>query len=86
MLMNKKLLIEVNTLPSYVVDMFANECGVLWATPAELLELQSIILEEIVNNDVNSSNIFLAFKEVKESVAERLMKWRKEHFCDALNV
>jgi len=84
--MNRNLIKEAGSLPSYVLEMFANECGVEWVDPNGLLELQAIILEEIVDKDVDSTNIFSAFKAVQDSVSRRWNDWLQESVSDAYDV
>lgn len=73
--MNRKMIKEVGSLPYRTLEKFAQECGVEWVDPNGLLELQAIFLEEIVENDVDASNIFSAFKEVQDKVSRRWNDW-----------
>ena len=84
--MNKGLVREVGQLPGTIVEMFARECGVEWADPASLMELQAIIIEEIIDKDINAGSVFSAFKDVQESVARRWVKWLQDSVSDALDV
>ena len=84
--MNKGLIKEAQALPSLIVEMFASEIGVEWVDLRGLMELQAIIIEEIIDKDVDSPNILLAFKAVQDSVAERWKKWLQESVSDAYGV
>ena len=81
-----KLVREVGSLPFSTLEMFANECGIDWADPDCLMELQAIIIEEVIDKDVDASNAISAFYAVKDSVAERWTKWLHGCVSYALDV
>lgn len=84
--MNKSLIWEVGNLPFSVVEMFARECGVDWASLDCLMELQAIIIEEIVDKEVDAPNVLSAFIAVRDSVKERWTNWLQESVSDAYDV
>ena len=82
----KGIVKEAIRLPSYMVDFFAGECGVKSADPNALMELQAILLEEIIDNDVDTDNIFSAFIMVRDKVTRRFNDWMDGYFSHASDV
>lgn len=82
----KEIVKEAIRLPSYIVDFLAGECGVESADPNALMELQAILLEEIIDNDVDTDNIFSAFIMVRDKVTRRFNDWMAEYLSHATDV
>lgn len=67
----KKLTGEIMNLPPRMVRFFASQLGHNTDEFDEMEELVYIFIEEVVDKDSTAKNIFLAFKEVEDSVKER---------------
>lgn len=82
----KKIVKDLGELPISVLQLFANRCGVDGADLNSLLELQAIIIEEVIDKDVEASNVFLAFREVKDSVEKRWKDWLNDFALNTYDV
>jgi hypothetical protein len=83
---SKELVKQAQNLPSRIVELFAEEIGVEWVDINALMELQSIIIEEIVGQEIEASNIFTAFKMIQETVSRRWTNWLQESVSSAYDV
>lgn len=83
--MNRNLIRDISSLPLPVIMMFAEDLGNGSDDIKDLFELEMMFLEEVIDKDVNASNVFIAMIEVKESLRERWAKYL-ESVSDAHNV
>ena len=79
---NQKIAREIDTLPSCILDMMANECGVKMAKPNELMELQAIFMDEVMKTQCESANVLIAFKDYQKPIEKRWKEWLVFHALD----
>lgn len=73
--MNRDLFRQIPSLPIPMVRMFANMLGKETEDVNALFELEGMFIEEVVDKDVNATNVFKAFHEVEDSLRGRWLKY-----------